>query len=353
MRFIPTSAAKVEQLKKQAKRLQRTGGGKHAELLDRVARGAGYDHWHHVIRCLDAAQDLEGLALLRREIAAFQKLAVEGGRLVRVTGSDMLSEPVILFAAEGDAWLLDPHSQECMCLAFHGAPIEPVIHDKGIQIELQFHGTYRIGDDAMHFETGLPQVGNRTVLGFPLDELRQATMRATESFEDRFESVVLQADAVPLSPELIDSLLERGFGNFDRRELEQHAKAGARYSPKRDSLLYPPVTGGNAGAPTRPAARSTRPADAVRWEVVGELDRHPMSAAVLDLLAEVRDEYEGMGGKDMVLVLEASARQPIIRAVTRGLGAFMALVGGLQDLGLTDRLVDAQQPERGVDAAFT
>ena len=51
MRFIPTTPDKVEALKKQAKRLQRTGRGKHTELLDRVARGAGYEHWHHVLIC--------------------------------------------------------------------------------------------------------------------------------------------------------------------------------------------------------------------------------------------------------------------------------------------------------------
>lgn len=51
MRYIPTSAATVDSLKKQAKKLQRTGGGKHVDLLDRVARGAGYDHWHHVTLC--------------------------------------------------------------------------------------------------------------------------------------------------------------------------------------------------------------------------------------------------------------------------------------------------------------
>jgi hypothetical protein len=350
MRYIPTSASKVEQLKKQAKRLQRTGGGKHTDLLDRVAKGAGYDHWHHVTKCLDAAHDLEGLALLRREIGDFQKLALKGGSRVSVTDSDMLAQPMILFAAEGDAWLLDPHQQECMCLAFHGELIEPVIRDRGSEVELQFHGSYRIDDDAMHFDTALPQIGSRTVRGFPIEELRQATMRATESFEDKFDSVVLQADAIDLTPDLINQLLERGFGDFDRRELEQHAKDGARYSPKRNSLLYPPMTEGRSRS-TR-AARPPHLSDSVRWEVVGDLSAHPKSAAVLDVLAAVRDDYQDMGGNDMVLVLEAVARQPIIRATTSGLGSFMALVAGLQKLGLSDRLVDSAQPDQGVDAAF-
>ena len=347
MRYIPTSASKVEQLKKQAKRLHRTGGGKYADLLDRVAKGAGYDHWHHVTKCLDAAQNLEGLASLRREIGEFQKVALQGGRRVSLTDSEMLAQPLILFAAEGDAWLLDPHRQECMCLAFHGQTIEPVIKDRGSEIELQFHGSYRIDDDAIHFDTALPQIGSRSVQGFPLEELRQATMRATESFEEKFDSVIL-----PLTPELIDYLLQRGFGELDRRELEQHAKDGARYSPKRNSLLYSPVTEGLSRSSTRPP-RPPHLSASVRWEVVGELAAHPKSADVLNLLATVRDDYEDMGDNDMVLLLEAGTRWPIIRATTRGLGAFMALVSGLQEMGLSDRLEDADQPERGLDAAFT
>lgn len=351
MRHIPTSASKVEQLKKQAKRLQRTGGGKHADQLDRVAKGAGYDHWHHVTKCLDAAQDLEGLALLRRAIGDFQKLALERGRQVSVTNSDMLAQPMILFAAEGDAWLLDPHQQECMCLAFHGQLIEPVIRDRGSKIELQFHGSYRIDDDAMHLDTALPQIGSRSVRGFPLKELRQATMRATLSFEDKFDSVILQSDAAALTPEVIDRLLEQGFGDFDRHELEQHARDGARYSLKRNSLLYPPVSAGLARSATRPA-RPAPSSASVQWDVVGELTAHPKSADVLTLLAEVRDDYEDMGGNDKVLLLEVSPRQPIIRAMTRGLGAFMALVAGMQKLGLIDRLENTACAEQGVDAAF-
>ena len=43
MRYVPTSAATAEALKKQAKKLQRKSGGKHAGLLDRIAHGAGYN----------------------------------------------------------------------------------------------------------------------------------------------------------------------------------------------------------------------------------------------------------------------------------------------------------------------
>ena len=36
MRYVATSAATVDNLKKQAKKLQRKSGGKHADLLNRL-----------------------------------------------------------------------------------------------------------------------------------------------------------------------------------------------------------------------------------------------------------------------------------------------------------------------------
>ena len=56
MRHIPISAARVDTLRKQAKKRQRECGGRHTDLLDQVAREAGYDHWHHVTVCAQTTQ---------------------------------------------------------------------------------------------------------------------------------------------------------------------------------------------------------------------------------------------------------------------------------------------------------
>jgi hypothetical protein len=240
MRYIPTSAEKVEHLKKQARRLQRNGGGKLAELLDRVARGAGYDHWRHVTACLEARQAEDGVALLRSRIAAFQALAAEGGDRIEVTGPEMLAVPMVMFAAQGDAWLLEPHTQECMCLAFHGERVASGLAEHGEQVTMQFHGTYRLDDDAVHFRTGLPLVGHRTVQGLSVAELREACRVATASFQARFTSAASREAVEPLTEGLIDTLIDRGFGHFDRAELQRAAKDGAQYSPARDELVYPP-----------------------------------------------------------------------------------------------------------------
>lgn len=93
--------------------------------------------------------------------------------------------------------------------------------------------------------------------------------------------------------------------------------------------------------------------ETVAWEVVGDTAAHPKSQHVLDALAKLASEHQDGDGNTMVVVLEDEARKPIIRASTRGLSAFMDLVGEMQNLKLSDRLEDEDGPERGVDAAFS
>lgn len=49
MRHIATPAIAVEKLKQAAKKAKRKYKISHSDALDRVARGEGYAHWHHVI----------------------------------------------------------------------------------------------------------------------------------------------------------------------------------------------------------------------------------------------------------------------------------------------------------------
>lgn len=240
MRHIPTSAEKVELLKKQAKRLQRKGGGKHTDLLDKVARGAGYDHWHHVTLCLKASSEADDLQDLLREIAIFQQMALRGETEIRTTGGDWLDGSLVLMAAAGDAWLFEPRTSEAMCLAFHGEIQAPRIRDLGDQIEMQFDGSFRIDGDVIELLTDHPLVGDRIAYGFPTVELKEAIKLASESFEGRFESVFLQRDAVPLNPELIEKLVSDG---WNRSVLEDGYREGARYSPSRGTILSRPIAG--------------------------------------------------------------------------------------------------------------
>ena len=58
MRYIPTSAVVVEKLKQAAKQAKRKYKIPHSEALNRVARGEGYDHWHHVTLCARENHDM-------------------------------------------------------------------------------------------------------------------------------------------------------------------------------------------------------------------------------------------------------------------------------------------------------
>ena len=120
MRYIPTSAATVDSLKKQAKKLQRKAGGKHADLLNRVAKSAGYDHWHHVTLCVKQAEAQRGLGALEAECEAAVRAARDGRDVIVLTGPEVVAVPLILLASQGDAWLLDPEENLALCLMFRG-----------------------------------------------------------------------------------------------------------------------------------------------------------------------------------------------------------------------------------------
>lgn len=134
---------------------------------------------------------------------------------------------------------------------------------------------------------------------------------------------------------------------FDLREMEP-----SMGDAKRRKALgnYPDTT---KPRPTAQGAKSDGGGETVAWEVLGNWASHPKSEAVIQLLEKLKREYEGYGGNTMVVTLEKPVRTPIIKARVTGMGAFMGLIGGMQDLGLEDRLENAPGPERGIDAAFS
>lgn len=240
MRYIATSAATVDNLKKQAKKLQRKGGGKHADLLDRVARAAGYDHWHHVTLCLKEAQAKSGLDALNAECDLIVSAAREGKNKIIVTGPETLTVPLVLFATQGDAWLLDADEGMVTCLMWRGEAQDREIEDTGKTIEIGWDGRFALDGDAFTVDTVHPDIGKRQIHGYPLDELRKAIDKA-QSFDKRFNDIFMQDGAQELTPDLIERLVEKG---WERKALEDGARAGANYSPSRNTLLYPAFAGG-------------------------------------------------------------------------------------------------------------
>lgn len=241
MRFILTTAVAVEKLKQQAKKTKQKLKMPHAEALDRVARGAGYNHWHHVIQCAQQTQRQgENTPSLAKECRAMIDATLRGDGKLVITGPEIINRPLILFAdGRGDAWMLEPNEGLAMPLCWQGNPCGPHLRDHGSRLEVLWNGTFSLAGDAFLADIEDETVGRRAIHGYDIDTLRQA-MWEVESFARRLDEVFINRDTVPLTDELIDELAAKG---MPRDDLLFARDAGAQYSPKRASLLFPPEAG--------------------------------------------------------------------------------------------------------------
>lgn len=239
MRFIPTSALKVDALKKQAKRLQRNGGGRHAVLLDRVARSSGYDHWHHVILCLNEAVAAHESRGLLPEIEAIIGAALNGVGKAVVTGPEASgSKPFVLMSTDdGDAWILDPEDDRVLCLAWHGVRQTFAVRDLPNRIEIEWDGSFELSGPFFVVQSEHPEIGSRHIMGYPVERLRKL-LEEVRTADKRIEGIFGREDAVPLTPDIITQLVR---GGWEEDRLSTAARQGALYSPSRDTVLFPPV----------------------------------------------------------------------------------------------------------------
>jgi len=206
MRYIPTSTVTVDDLKKQTKKLQRKGGGKHTDLLNRVARSAGYDHWHHVTLCLKETEERAGFGKLSAELDLIVRAARAGETRIIVTGPEMVTVPLVLFTSQGDAWMLDANEDMAICLIWQGAALPRNIRDAGRNIEIDWDGSFSLNGESFAVDIDRPEIGRRVIFDYPLQELRQAIDRA-QSFDKRAHTIFGQEGAEDLTPELIEHLV--------------------------------------------------------------------------------------------------------------------------------------------------
>lgn len=239
MRYIPTPDARVEQLRKQAKKLQRKQGGKHTDLLDRVAKQANYDHWHHVVECNGRGKAATEMATLKAECEAIIDAELRGQVKVIVTGPEIGVGPFVLFSTGiGDAWLLDPDEQIAMSLVWRGVRREPAMSEDPMRLELGFDGHYELLGAFFHVESHNEAIGQKAIAGYPLDQLRPV-LEEVKPFDLKFAELFGQFDAVDLTPEVIKQLVNQG---WDEARLQQATQEGLRYSPSRNSLLLPTMS---------------------------------------------------------------------------------------------------------------
>jgi hypothetical protein len=211
MRYIPTSDQVVEQLKKQAKKLKRAGGGKHSDLLDRVAKQAGYNHWHHVVSCNESATAASQLRSIREECESIIAAEQRGQVKVVVTKDGIACPPFVLFSTGiGDAWLLEPDENLAMCLMWHGGREEIGVSNDPSRIQVAWDGAYELLGDFMHVDTDNPRIGERTLAGYPLVEVRKMLDRV-QSAERKALAVIGQLDAVEIDDQVVAQLSRKGF----------------------------------------------------------------------------------------------------------------------------------------------
>ena len=144
--------------------LQRSGAGKHAELLNRVAKQAGYDHWNHVVKCNENAQAVAQVRSIRDECESIIGAELRGEAKGVVTKDGPACPPFTLFSTGiGDAWLLDPNEHLAMCLKRQ--PI--TLRDEPDRIEVEWDGEYELLGDFFRVDTGHPEIGERAGGGTP------------------------------------------------------------------------------------------------------------------------------------------------------------------------------------------
>jgi hypothetical protein len=73
-----------------------------------------------------------------------------------------------------------------------------------------------------------------------VDRLRPY-LEASKSVTQKIGEVFGREDAVPLTPDVIAHLTKT---DWDEKQLAIAARQRARYSPSRDSVLFPPVVDG-------------------------------------------------------------------------------------------------------------
>ena len=241
MRFIPTSPTKVEKLKKKAKELQRNGGGKHNVLLDRLARGAGYEHWHHVTLCLNESMQATNERSINQEIKAIVEAELAGRLKMVVTGPETTtSQPFLLFSTGiGDAWMLDPIRNQALCLVWRGETQPITVKDLPRRIEMLWDGTFELRGEFFFVSTEHAEIRTRGIAGYPMEELR-SNLDIASPVEHRMTEIFEQEGVVDLTPKVITQLARAG---WNQTELLKAARQGARYSPSRNTILFAPVAG--------------------------------------------------------------------------------------------------------------
>ncbi|RCS31579.1 hypothetical protein DEO45_00205 [Rhodanobacter denitrificans] len=166
---------------------------------------------------------------------------LSGHALIVGTDSETsTSQPFMLFASGiGDAWLLDPLGHRAVCLVWRGERQSSTVRETSERLEIQWEGSYELLGEFFSVDLDHPLIGRRTIGGYPVEQLRKL-LHSVQPVERTIDQVIEQNDAVELSPEIVAQLTRTG---WSAEQLTKAARQGARYSPSRDSVLFPAMVG--------------------------------------------------------------------------------------------------------------
>jgi hypothetical protein len=241
MRYIPTSQSSFENFKKEAKHLQREKGGKHVDALERVARRHGYDHWHHVVRCRQQTEiDELGHPLIAACEAIVRDEIGGRGKLIMTGPEASASQPFVLFSTTvGDAWLLDPLLGTAASLIWQGKRRGNPVSVASEMLHILWDSDYELVGNFFRVTSSVPEIGTRAIAGYPLEALR-AAIDEVQSIDQRIAAVIDQSDAIKITNDVVANLVRAG---WDEARVRDAAGQGGRYSPSRNSILFPPQEG--------------------------------------------------------------------------------------------------------------
>jgi hypothetical protein len=239
MRYLSTSDEVVERLKKEAKKLQRFGAGKHSDLLNRVAKQADYDHWHHVVKCNVITKAIAQVRSIRAECEAIIAAELRGQARAVMTKKGVACPPFVLFSSgAGDAWLLEPDAHLAMCLMWQGERQTIGLRDDPDRIEVEWDCAYELLGEFFSVESHHPVIGTRAIGGYPLNDVRKLLDEA-QSTMMKMASLMGKFDTVEITPEVLARMAKKGWTEEEVLKLKAE---GYRYSPGRDSLLGPVIS---------------------------------------------------------------------------------------------------------------
>jgi hypothetical protein len=125
---------------------------------------------------------------------------------------------------------------------------------------VEWDGEYALLGDFFSVRRGHPEIGERVIGGYPLDDIRKV-LETAKSTLWKMTDVIGQWVVVDITDEVVARFVKKGW--TEERVIQLKAE-GCRYSPNRDTLLGPLISSDDLDDEEEPA-RQTFTSGQVGW----------------------------------------------------------------------------------------